>query len=427
MSYFKDDQNIQTSLYAGGGATTLTLSNFFVPGGATLDITSLRNHFHANYAANTFLSNTAGFYPPGADASLLYAPSVIIPAFTNTLSANQLIDSNSVGLYVVVIGGGGGGGGGRNNTAVAATTPLTRTVQNPVHPYVNNYTFDFTLTATNAVSMSIVFNASTATEAGYDFLRFYSDAATRNASVRTSATGSIYSNSGSSWPTTVLNFGTVYGRFMTDTSVTAYGFNLTATFSGTPDNNGNGGASGGSGAVVGYYFDFAANGVNPNGAYYKYITGGVGGGGGVGSNTTGGIGGAGIASQFQFFNSSNTQIFSIVAGGGSGGGGGTTGTATGGAGGTTTLTGTALGLVTGTIQLNRTGTAGLANSTDTPGAAVLPVFSLQNSAAGAYSVIGTYGQGGSGGYGDGTVAPNASAGSAGLYGPIQLFKLFGNT
>ena len=214
---------------------------------------------------------------------------------------------------------------------------------------------------------------------------------------------------------------------MTDTSVTAYGFNLTATFTGGANDSGNGGASGGSGAIVGYYFNFAANGVNPNGAYYKYITGGVGGGGAIGTNTTGGIGGAGIASQFQFFNSSNTQIFSIVAGGGGGGGGGTTGTATGGAGGTTTLTGTALGLVTDTIQVNRAGTAGLSNSTDIPGAAVLPVFSLQNGAAGAYSVVGTNGQGGRGGYGDGFFATNASSGEVGLYGPIQLFELFGNT
>ena len=31
--------------------------------------------------------------------------------------------------------------GGRNNTAVGTTSPATQTAENPVHPYVNNYTF----------------------------------------------------------------------------------------------------------------------------------------------------------------------------------------------------------------------------------------------------------------------------------------------
>lgn len=433
MSYFYDNQNVQSGLYAAVGSSTLTLTNFFVPGGATLAVTSLAAHFHVNRAANTFLSNTTGFYPPGADTSLTYTPSAQIPAFTSTLSANQLINSESRGFYVVVIGAGGGGGGGRNNTAVGTTSPATQTAENPVHPYVDNYTFDFTLTATSAVSMSITFDPLTNTEANYDFLRFYSDAATRNASVRTSATGSIYSNSGSSWPSVTFGFGTVYGRFMTDGSVTAYGFKLVATFSaasGTANENGNGGASGGSGAIVGYYFDFAANSFNPSGAYYRYITGTGGTGGGIGTNTTGTPGGTGSSSQFQCFNSSNTQIFSITAGGGTGGAGGKQTTeqpppAVAGTGGTVTTTGTALSIVTDTINVRANGSAGGVNNVNGGGTAVVPIFSLQAStASGAYNVVGTTGRSGNGGNGDGIAAPNGSAGAAGSNGGIIVFELF---
>ena len=433
MSYFYDNQNIKTSLYAGGGATTLTLTNFFEPGGGTLAITSLNNHFHVNRAANTFLSNTTGFYPPGADNSLLYTPKAQIPAFTSTLSANQLLNSNSRGFYVVVIGAGGGGGGGRNNTAVGTTSPATQTAENPVHPYVNNYTFDLTLTATSAVSMSITFDPLTNTEAGYDFLRFFSNITDRNNSTRTTATGAIYTNSGTSWPSVTLGFGTVYGRFMTDTSVTAYGFKLTATFSaasGTANENGNGGASGGSGAIVGYYFDSAANSFNPSGAYYRYITGTGGTGGGIGTNTTGTPGGTGSSSQFQCFNSSNTQIFSITAGGGTGGAGGKQTTeqpppAVAGTGGTVTTTGTALSIVTDTINVKANGSAGGTNNVNGGGTQVLPIFSLQAStASGAYNVVGTTGRGGQGGNGDGLAFANGSAGAAGTNGGIIVFELF---
>lgn len=438
MSYFYDSQNVQSGLYAAVGSSTLTLTNFFVPGGATLAVTSLAAHFHVNRAANTFLSNTTGFYPPGTDTSLTYTPRAQIPAFTSTLSANQLINSESRGFYVVVIGAGGGGGGGRNNTAVGTTTPATQTVEYPadhtLNPtYANSITYDFTLTATSAVSMSITFDPLTTTESGYDFLRFYSDAATRNASIRTSATGSIYSNSGTSWPSVTLGFGTVYGRFMTDTSVVAYGFKLVATFSaasGTANDNGNGGASGGSGAIVGYYFDFAANSFNPSGAYYKYITGTGGTGGGIGTNTTGTLGGNGISSQFQCFNSSNTQIFSITAGGGTGGAGGKQTTeqpppAVAGTGGTVTTTGTALSIVTDTINVRANGTAGGTNNVNAGGTSYPPVFALQAStAAGAYNVVGTTGAGGQGGNGDGAAAPNGSAGAAGGNGGIIVFELF---
>ena len=313
MSYFYDNQNIKTSLYAGGGATTLTLTNFFEPGGGTLAITSLNNHFHVNRAANTFLSNTTGFYPPGADNSLLYTPKAQIPAFTSTLSANQLLNSNSRGFYVVVIGAGGGGGGGRNNTG---------------------------------------------------------------------------------------------------------------------NDNGNGGASGGSGAIVGYYFDSAANSFNPSGAYYRYITGTGGTGGGIGTNTTGTPGGAGSSSQFQCFNSSNTQIFSITAGGGARGAGGKQTTeqpppAAGGIGGTVTTTGTALSIVTDTINVRANGTAGGSNNVNGGGTQVLPSFSLQAStASGAYNVVGTTGRGGQGGNGDGIAFPNGSAGAGGTNGVIIVFELF---
>jgi hypothetical protein len=433
MSYFYDNQNIQTSLYAGGGATTLTLSNFFVPGGATLAITSLRNHFHANYAANTFLSNTTGFYPPGADNSLLYSPIARIPAFSSALSANQLINSQSRGFYVVVIGAGGGGGGGRNNTAVGVTSPATQTAENPVHPYVDNYTFDFTLTATSAVSMSITFDPLTNTEYGYDFLRLFSSITNRNNSTRTTATGAIYTNSGTSWPSVTLGFGTVYGRFATDTSVTAYGFKLVATFSaasGTANENGNGGASGGSGAIAGYYFDFAANSFNPSGAYYIYTTGTGGTGGGIGTNTTGTPGGTSGSSQFLCFNSSNTQIFSITAGGGTGGAGGKQVSeqpppTVAGTGGTVTTTGTALSISTGTINVRANGTNGGTNNVNGGGTAVVPIFSLQSStAAGGLAVVGTTGLSGQGGNGDGTAAPNGSAGLAGNNGGIIVFELF---
>ena len=423
MSYFYDNQNIKTSLYAGGGATTLTLTNFFEPGGGTLAITSLQNHFHTNYAANTFLSNTTGFYPPGADTSLTYAPIAQIPAFTATLSANQLINSNSRGFYVVVIGAGGGGGGGRNQTAGAAVL-ANLLGENPVHPYVNNYTFDFTITVpATTTTVQIVFDALTATEANYDFLRLYTDLATRNASIRTSATGSIYSNSGSSWPTVSLNVGTnIYGRFMTDGSVTAYGFKFTASCIRAADNTGNGGGSGGTGAIVGYYCDFAANSFNPSGAYYKYITGTGGTAGAIGTNANGGTGGTGSSSQFQCFNSSNTQIFSITAGGGTGGGGGTTGTTTAGTGGTITTTGTAAGISTGTINVIRNGVNGRVNSGDTPGLVVTQIFDLQNS--GGYGVVGTTGRGAGGGWGDGAVFASGSAGAAGVNGGIIVFELF---
>jgi hypothetical protein len=74
-----------------------------------LSISGLQSHFHSNYSSIPALSNTAQFYPPGADNSLLYAPTVTSLAFSSALSANQAIDANSRGFYVVVIGGGGGG------------------------------------------------------------------------------------------------------------------------------------------------------------------------------------------------------------------------------------------------------------------------------------------------------------------------------
>ena len=115
MTYFSKNKNVQSQLYATGGATTLTLSGFYV-NSVPLSISGLQTHFHSNFASNTALSNTAGFYPPGADNSLLYAPTVTSLAISETLSENQAIDANSRGFYVVVIGGGGGGGGGRWNT-----------------------------------------------------------------------------------------------------------------------------------------------------------------------------------------------------------------------------------------------------------------------------------------------------------------------
>ena len=309
MSHFYVNQNIQSALYAAVGSSTLTLTNFYVIGGATLAVTSLATHFHTNYAANTFLSNTTGFYPPGADTSITYTPHAQIPAFTSTLSANQLINSNSRGFYVVVIGGGGGGGGARNNTA---------------------------------------------------------------------------------------------------------------------DDNGNGGGSGGSGAIVGFYVNTTSY---PN-SYYRYITGTGGTAGALGTNATGGVGGNASSSQFQFFNSSNVQIFSITAGGGTGGAGGKQVSeqpppASGGIGGTTTLTGIAAGLVTGTVNVNTNGTNGGSNNVNAGGTPYPPVFALQAStASGAYNVVGTTGAGGQGGQGDGAVAPNGTAGYVGQNGGIILFELF---
>ena len=309
MSYFYDNQNVQTALYAAVGSSTLTLSNFYVIGGATLTVTSLAPHFHLNYATNAFLSNTTGFYPPGADTSLTYTPRAQIPAFTSTLSANQLINSASRGFYVVVIGGGGGGGGARNNTAddngnggasggsgaivgfyvdfsqTTITIPTsvllsTQVVESP-HPYTNSYTQDFTLTAATATSMSIAFDPTTATEAGYDYVRFYSDAA---------RTVLLYQNAGTSWPSVDYALGTIYGRFTTDTSVTATGFKLTATFYAT-----------GTTTITTSY----------TGAYYRYITGTGGTAGALGTNATGGVGGNASSSVFQLFNSSNVQILSL--------------------------------------------------------------------------------------------------------------------
>lgn len=242
MSYIRNEQDV-TSLYATGGASTLTLTDFLLSNGSTLTITNLHPHFHLNYSTNTFLSNTIGLYPSGNDTSIQYTPKVTSLSYTATLSANQSINPYSSGFYVVVIGGGGGGGGGRNNTG---------------------------------------------------------------------------------------------------------------------DDNGNGGAGGGSGAIVGYYFNFASNNVNPSGAYYKYIIGGVGGGGAIGINTTGQAGGNGFSSEFQLFNSSNTQIFSITCGGGLGGAGGKSTSqqpppASPGSGGTVTVTGTAANITTNTINVKSNG------------------------------------------------------------------------
>jgi hypothetical protein len=429
MSYFKQNQNVQSGLYAAVGSSTLTLSNFFVPGGATLAVTSLATHFHTNYAANTFLSNTTGFYPPGADTSLTYTPRAQIPAFSATLSANQAINSNSRGFYVVVIGAGGSGGGGRNQTAgtaVLGNYSLEYPANHTTNPqYANNITYDFTITVpATTTTVQIVFDPLTNTEANYDFFRLYSTAAARNAAVRTDGgVGSIYSNAGSSWPTVNLSIGTdIYGRFATDGSVTAYGFKFVATSYRAADDTGNGGGSGGTGAIVGYYFDFAANGANPLNAYYKYITGTGGTAGAIGTNANGGAGGNGGDSVFQLYNGVNTQIFSITAGGGGGGGGGTTGTTTAGTGGPISTTGTAAAISTDTINVRRNGANGGVNSGDTPGAGVTQIFDLQNS--GGYSVVGTTGQSGSGGYGDGATFPSGSAGSAGTNGGIILFELF---
>jgi hypothetical protein len=312
MSYFFANQNVQTELYEPGGGSTLTLSGFNVVGGATLTATTLYPHFHRNFASNSSLSNTSGFYPPGADNSLLYTPSVQIPSLTTTLSSNQLINSNSNGIYVVVIGGGGGGGGGRNNTS---------------------------------------------------------------------------------------------------------------------NDNGNGAGSGGSGAIIGYFFDFSTNGVNPSGAYYKYITGAGGTAGTLGTNAKGGTGGTGGASVFQFFNSSNTQIFSLTANGGLGGEGGKQPAeqpppAQGGAGGTTAATGTAASISTGTINVRTNGNVGFTNNVNAGGAPAVPFFVNQNTNAGAFIVVGTRGNSGNGGLGDGLAAPNGTAGTAGQSGRVLLFELF---
>jgi hypothetical protein len=51
MSYFFDNQNVQTELfYNVFGASTLTLTGFNVVGGATLTATALYPHFHRNFA-----------------------------------------------------------------------------------------------------------------------------------------------------------------------------------------------------------------------------------------------------------------------------------------------------------------------------------------------------------------------------------------
>jgi hypothetical protein len=312
MSYFFANQNVQTQLYEPGGGSTLTLTGFNVVGGATLTATTLFPHFHRNFASNSSLSNTSGYYPPGADNSLLYTPSVQIPSLTTTLSSNQLINSNSSGIYVVVIGGGGGGGGGRNNSG---------------------------------------------------------------------------------------------------------------------NDNGNGGGSGGSGAIIGYFFDFSTNGVNPSGAYYRYSTGAGGTAGVLRTNTGGGTGGTGGASVFQFFNSSNTQIFSLTANGGIGGEGGKQTDeqpppAQGGAGGTTAATGTASSITTGTVNVRTNGNVGFANNVNAGGAASVPFFANQNTNTGAFVVVGTRGNGGRAGNGDGLVSPTGSGGLAGSSGAVLLFELF---
>ena len=423
MSYFLVNQNVQTELYADGGASTLTLTGFNVVGGATLTATTLYPHFHRNFASNTFLSNTSGFYPPGADNSLLYTPDLEIPSVSPAL--RQLsVTGESRGAYVVVIGGGGGGGGGRNNSGddngnggasggsgaivgyyfTFSSNPSvvlgTQTVENPVHPYGNTYTFDFDLTNfPTAQAISISFDALTLTETGYDFVRFFPDAATRNASTRTVATGGLYTNSGVTWRTHYFNNGALYGRFTTDASVVYYGFKLTATYL-----------------------------LNKN-PYYRYTLGAGGAAGALRTNAQGGNGTAGGSTIFEFYNSADTQVFTITAGGGGGGEGGKITTqqpppAQGGSSGTITVTGSAASITTGTINVKTNGTVGFTNNVNAGGAAAVPVFANQNTNAGALQVVGTRGQSGQAGNGDGLVSPTGSGGIAGSSGAVLLFELF---
>lgn len=427
MSYFRVNQNVQTELYEPGGASTLTLTGFNVVGGATLTATTLYPHFHMNYASNTVLSNTSGYYPPGADNSLLYTPSLQIPSLS-TIVRQLSVTGESRGAYVVVIGGGGGGGGGRNNSAddngnggasggsgaivgyyfTFSSNPSvvlgTQTVENPVHPYGNTYTFDFDLTNfPTAQSISISFDALTATESNYDFLRIFPDAATRNASTRTVATGALYTNSGTggtnNWRSYYFNNGALYGRFTTDSSIVYYGFKLTAT-----------------------YF------LNKN-PYYRYSLGAGGAGGVVRTDAQGGNGTAGGSTIFEFYNSADTQVFTITAGGGGGGEGGKTTAqqpppAQGGSSGTISVTGSAVGITTGTINVATNGVAGGVNNVNAGGTAVAPVFALQSTNAGALQVVGTLGQSGQGGNGDGLTSTTGSGALSGSSGAVLLFELF---
>jgi hypothetical protein len=433
MSYFRLNQDVQLDLYASGGGNTLTLTDFNVVGGATLTVTNIYTHFHRNYASNTVLSNTSGYYPPGADNSLLYTPDVEIPSLTVSsanvsLSRTIVVNANARGHYVVVIGAGGGGGGGRNNSGddngnggasggsgaivgyyyTFSTNPSvvlgTQTVENPVHPYGNTYTFDFDLTNfPTAQGITISFDALTATESGYDFVRLFPDAASRNASTRTSAPGAVYTNSGtggtSQWRTQYFNVGSLYGRFTTDSSVVYYGFKLTAT-----------------------YF------LNKN-PYYKYSLGLGGSAGVLRTDAQGGNGGAGGSTIYEFYNSADTQVFTITAGGGTGGEGGKLTTqqpppAQGGSGGTSTVTGSAASITTDTINVKTNGTNGFTNNVNAGGAAAAPVFANQNTNAGAYIVVGTRGNSGNAGNGDGLAAPTGSGGIAGSNGAVLLFELF---
>lgn len=425
MSYFRANQNVQTELYADGGASTLTLTGFNVVGGATLTATTLFPHFHRNFASNTFLSNTSGFYPPGADNSLLYTPDLEIPSSVGLTLLRQLsVNVNSKGAYVVVIGGGGGGGGARNNSAddngngggsggsgaivgyyfTFSTNPEvvlgTQTVENPVHPYGNSYTFDFDLTNfPTAQSISISFDALTVTEANYDFVRFFPTAATRNASTRTVASGSLYTNAGSTWRTHYFNNGNLYGRFTTDGSVVYYGFKLTATYL-----------------------------LNKN-PYYRYSLGAGGAAGVLRTDAQGGNGTGGGSTIFEFYNSDDTQVFTITAGGGGGGEGGKTTAqqpppAQGGSSGTISVTGSAASITTDSINVKTNGTVGFTNNVNAGGAAAVPVFANQNTNAGALQVVGTRGNSGNGGQGDGIVAPTGSGGIAGSSGAVLLFELF---
>jgi hypothetical protein len=277
----------------------------------------------------------------------------------------------------------------------------TQTVENPVHPYGNTYTFDFDLTNfPTAQSISISFDALTQTESGFDFLRFFPTAATRNASTRTVATGALYTNSGlSTWRSHFFNVGSLYGRFTTDASVVYYGFKFTAT-----------------------YF------LNKN-PYYRYSLGAGGTAGVLRTDAQGGNGGAGGSTIYEFYNAADTQIFSITAGGGTGGEGGKLTTqqpppAQGGSGGTISVTGSAAGITTGTINVATNGVAGGTNNVNAGGTAVAPIFANQNTNAGAYTVVGTRGQSGQGGNGDGLAAPTGSGGLAGSSGAVLLFELF---
>lgn len=427
MSYFRVNQNVQTELYTSGGASTLTLTGFNVVGGATLTATTLYPHFHMNFASNTVLSNTSGYYPPGADNSLLYTPDLETPSLS-TISRTIVVNANARGHYVVVIGAGGGGGGGRNNSGddngnggasggsgaivgyyyTFSTNPSvqlgTQTVENPVHPYGNTYTFDFDLTDfPTAQGITISFDALTATESNYDYVRLFPTAATRNASTRTVATGAVYTNSGtggtSNWRTQYFNVGSLYGRFTTDGSVVYYGFKLTAT-----------------------YF------LNKN-PYYRYSLGVGGAGGALSTDAQGGNGTAGGSTIFEFYNSADTQVFTITAGGGTGGEGGKITTqqpppAQGGSGGTISVTGSAASITTGTINVRTNGVAGGTNNVNAGGTAVAPVFALQSTNAGAYAVVGTLGQSGQGGNGDGLAAPTGSGALSGSNGAVLLFELY---